>query len=87
MSINNLARELTLSVIRTVYAETEIDCRKVQYLVIKVCYCNGAIYFCGYSTTVSVGALQASDVGSIPITRSFADIAQWLVRDLAKVET
>ena len=25
---------------------------------------------CGYSTTVSVGDFQSSDVGSIPITRS-----------------
>lgn len=27
-------------------------------------------FLCGYSTTVSVGDFQSSDVGSIPITRS-----------------
>ena len=43
----HLGEETNLSIIRTVYAETEIDCRKVRYLLVRVCYRNDLLNLIG----------------------------------------
>ena len=48
------------------YAETEIDCKKVRYLLVRVCYRNEVLKSCPYSSVVEQLAVNQLVGGSNP---------------------